>query len=148
MMMMMMMMMMMTMILIKSWWHHDDIMTWSRWCWWLSLYHHDHDEDISSDMYYTIWSIWSICIDIYYWHVYGIFPYKPSIIGYPHLWKPPFDLWHHLTSIDTPDKLTQGWDREERRPGCHPGQKGATASGGLGGLGGEKCWRNGDFIVI
>ena len=27
-------------------------------------------------------------------HVNWIFPYKPSISGYPHIWKPPTDLVH------------------------------------------------------
>ena len=28
-------------------------------------------------------------------HFNGVFPYKPSIWGYPHLWKPPY-LYCHL----------------------------------------------------
>ena len=34
-------------------------------------------------------------------HLSGIFPYKPTILGIHHLWKPPFGLWlfHHIFSF-------------------------------------------------
>ena len=35
----------------------------------------------------------------------GIFPYKPSILGYPHLWKPPFQ---HISTPETAP-LLQDW---------------------------------------
>ena len=37
-------------------------------------------------------------------HVNMIFHYKPSILGYPHLWKPPYDHSHPISAISIPAK--------------------------------------------
>ena len=45
-------------------------------------------------------------------HFNGIFPYKPSILGYPHLWKPPYhkiacDSWAPYQNLYTPYQYCQ-----------------------------------------
>ena len=37
-------------------------------------------------------------------HLNMIFHYKPSILGYPHLWKPPYDHSHPISAISIPAK--------------------------------------------
>ena len=42
---------------------------------------------------WSIWGVPEIGVPVFIIQFNGIFPCRPSISGYPHLWKPPLTLW-------------------------------------------------------
>ena len=56
------------------------------------LHHRQHRiwEDILESIFGYIWRCPEIGVPPVIIPFSGIFPFKPSILGYPHLWKPPF----------------------------------------------------------
>ena len=49
-------------------------------------------------------------------HFNGIFPYKPSIFGYPHLWKPQYII---LYQPKLNSKFYKGVKTSQKRTWCH-----------------------------